>query len=408
VTNDELQGELQAWIDQWGLKGATVSIRRDSGETWTGAAGVDDADQPFYPDEQYWIASVTKTFTAALILRLSDEGYLNLDDPASRFVPNFPNSDRFTIRQLLQHTSGLTSDSEEPYKALEEAAQDGLQFEPGTGYLYSRAGYYLLGLIIEDILGTSYTSALHNQILDPLNLKSTMMDEEIDSSLDSTHPYYAENVVDEGEESWTRSGVFTEGTAGDWDYHGVLWSAGGLWSTTSDLTRWALALYDSDQVVSPPALQQMTSFLGQQYDYTGLGTYPFCTCWTDSNGALQSERWGFAGTTGILEFDPQDRIAIAVHMNGTLFDTKVIDALEDFSSRIRALVRGREILADPTPEVPPALQVYMVEDGDTLYDIAARLGIAAADQDRWVADVMSLNAIDDQSTILAGAELRLP
>jgi hypothetical protein len=152
----------------------------------------------------------------------------------------------------------------------------------------------------------------------------------------------------------------------------------------------------------------MTSFLGQQYDYTGLGTYPFCTCWTDSNGALQSERWGFAGTTGILEFDPQDRIAIAVHMNGTLFDTKVIDALEDFSSRIRALVRGREILADPTPEVPPALQVYMVEDGDTLYDIATRLGIAAEDQDRWVADVMSLNAIDDQSTILAGAELRLP
>jgi CubicO group peptidase (beta-lactamase class C family) len=236
------------------------------------------------------------------------------------------------------------------------------------------------------------------------------MDEELSSDGGAPHAYAAVNVTDEGEESWTQSGAFMQGTAGDWDYGGVLWSAGGLWSTTSDLTRWALALYDSEQVVSAPALRQMTTFLDEKYDYTGLGTYPFCTCWR-SNGALQAERWGFAGTTGILEFDPQDQLAIAVHMNGTIFDTEVIDALEDFSSRMRTLVRGREIAVEQAPPPDPALQVYQlyqVEDGDTLYDIAARLGIALEDQDRWVGDVMSLNAIDEGAAIEAGAELRIP
>jgi hypothetical protein len=94
-------------------------------------------------------------------------------------------------------------------------------------------------------------------------------------------------------------------------------------------------------------------------------------------------------------------------MNGTLFDENVIDALEDFSARVRLLVRGREIAVEQMQEIP-ALQVYWVEDGDTLYDIADRLGIPAEDQERWVTDVMSLNEIDDGTSVEAGAELRIP
>lgn len=405
VTDAELQAELQAWLNQWNILGVAVSIRRETGESWSGAAGYREPDRPFYVDEPYWIASVTKTFTAAMILRLAEAGSLTLDDPVSLYVPDFPNADRFTIRHLLQHTSGQTSDSEEPYAALAEAAAAGLQFEPGTAYLYSRAGYYLLGLVIEAVTGRSFSEVLQEEIIGPLQLQSTVLDEQIAATPSSTHPYYPGNAFN-SQDLWTQSGIFLERSQGQWDYHGVLWSSGGLWSTPSDLTRWALALWDSDLVISPESLRQMTTFLDQNYDYTGLGTYPFCTCWWD-HGVLQAERWGFAGTTGILEFDPEDKIALAVHISGRLFDENMIDALEDFSHRIRRLVRGRPFDV-ATPSAARPLNVHIVESGDTLFDLASRLGIPPQDQARWVADVISMNDIDEQGSLEVGMQLRLP
>jgi CubicO group peptidase (beta-lactamase class C family) len=342
VTPEELQLELEAWLEQWHLAGATASLLRPSGEGWTGAAGVSDSGFPFGVGEPYAIASVTKTFTAALVLRLADQKRLALDDKASKYVPDFPDADRFTIRQLLQHTSGLIPGGDLPHDALNEAAAMGLQFEPGKGYLYSRAGYYLLGLIVEDVTGKSYSQALRDDLLTPLELASTFMDEELLPLPFSTHPYQAAGDAYEGV-LWTSGRLFRRLTEPTFDYQGALWSAGGLWSNTLDLSRWAVSLWGTEAVLTRSSREQMTTFLGKDFDYAGLGTYPFCPCWRE-RGQLKAERWGFVGVTGAVEYDPEDRVGLAIHMSGTILDENVLDALEDFSDRFRLLLRGRPIL----------------------------------------------------------------
>jgi CubicO group peptidase (beta-lactamase class C family)/fucose 4-O-acetylase-like acetyltransferase len=344
VTDAELQAELEGWLEQWRLAGATASLLRASGEAWTGASGLQDSEAPFEPYAPYSIASVTKTFTAALILRLSERHLLNLNDKVSKYVPAFPEGKRITVRQLLQHTSGIASGEDLPYLALAQSAFAGLQFEPGKGYLYSRTNYYLLGLIIERIMEKPFAQVLREELIEPLGLALTFMDEDILPLPYSTHPYEVENVGYEGV-IWTSGGLHRELAQPRFEYRGILWSAGGLWSNTSDLTRWALALWDGDCVLSRASRQQMTTFLGAEFDYTGLGVYPFCPCWRE-RGDLQAERWGFVGVTGTLEYDPVDRIAVAVHMSGTILDENVLAALEDFSVRMRYLVRGRQFAAN--------------------------------------------------------------
>ncbi|HLF78668.1 MAG TPA: serine hydrolase, partial [Dehalococcoidia bacterium] len=339
VTDEELQAELEAWLAQWQLAGATATLSRASGEGWTGAIGLHENEAPFEPHAPYSIASVTKTFTAALILRLQERHLLNLNDKVSKYVPAFPEANRITVRQLMQHTSGVVPGDELPYLALAQGAFSGLQFEPGKGYLYSRTNYYLLGLIIEQVTARPFAQVLREELIDPLGLSLTFMDEDILSLPFSTHPYEVENIGYEGV-VWTSGGLHRELAQPRHEYHGILWSAGGLWSNTSDLTRWALALWDGDIVLSRASRQQMTTFLGADFDYTGLGVYPFCPCWRE-RGELQAERWGFVGVTGSLEYDPVDRIAIAVHMSGTILDENVLEALDDFSVRMRQLVRGR-------------------------------------------------------------------
>jgi D-alanyl-D-alanine carboxypeptidase len=320
-------------------------LLRPSGEGWTGAAGVYDSGAPFAAGAPYAIASVTKTFTAALILRLADQNRLKLDDRASKYVPDFPEADRFTIRQLLQHRSGMVPGDDLPSDALNQAAAAGLQFEPGKGYLYSRAGYYVLGLVIEDVAGRSYSQVLHDELLMPLELSSTFMDEDLLPLPFSTHPYQASGDAYEGV-LWTSGRLFRRLSEPTFDYQGALWSAGGLWSNTDDLVRWALALWGSNAVLSRESSEQMTTFLGQESDYTGLGVYPFCPCWRD-RGQLKAERWGFVGVTGTLEYDPEDKVALAVHMSGTILDENVLEALEEFSQRFRQLIRGRAIAVVP-------------------------------------------------------------
>ena len=88
----------------------------------------------------------------------------------------------------------------------------------------------------------------------------------------------------------------------------------------------------------------MTTFLGPEFQYAGLGTYPFCPCWVE-NGALQAERWGHYGRSGVLEYDPRDRIAVAIYTSGTDIDERLIVAYDELSKRVRNLLRGRALVA---------------------------------------------------------------
>jgi len=139
-------------------------------------------------NSQFAIASITKSFTAILVLQLVEKGSLSLDDPLSAYLPSFHASyaDHVTLRHLLQNRSGLPHYTEipgwfdpefkktlMPEAMLSAIASMSPRFEPGSDYLYSNANSYLLGLVIEATTGASYDTVLSEQILGPSGLKQT-------------------------------------------------------------------------------------------------------------------------------------------------------------------------------------------------------------------------------------------
>ncbi len=134
----------------------------------------------------YNIASLTKTFTAALILKLQEEGKLSIEDRLSKYYPAFPNADKITIHHLLTHTSGLFNYTDDKnFWAMDQTKEvkleemivlftdKPLQFQPGTNFRYSNSGYTMLGYIIEKVTGMSYASALDRFIFQPLGMQLT-------------------------------------------------------------------------------------------------------------------------------------------------------------------------------------------------------------------------------------------
>jgi CubicO group peptidase (beta-lactamase class C family) len=125
LTDAELQSVIDDWLADNAVAGVAVGIRRADGSSWAGSAGRDvERGGDMTPGRAFAIASVTKTFTAALVMQLVDEGKLTLDDPLSRYVPDFPHGREITIRNLIQHTSGVMStDGVPPAEALRVAAE---------------------------------------------------------------------------------------------------------------------------------------------------------------------------------------------------------------------------------------------------------------------------------------------
>jgi D-alanyl-D-alanine carboxypeptidase len=158
----------------------------DGGRTYAAAAGT---GPPRTRDDRFRVASVTKTFTAAVVLLLAEEGKLRLDDPLERFVPGVvPGGNRITVRKLLNHTSGLAdftrdltwmesaerSMSIRPLHALRFAASRPRVFaRPGSRFSYSNTNYFALGLIVEKVTGHRFVQELERRVATPLGLRHT-------------------------------------------------------------------------------------------------------------------------------------------------------------------------------------------------------------------------------------------
>lgn len=156
------------------------------------AYGFTNEDQkPANAKTIYRIGSITKTYTAALIMQLVKEGKIGLSDKLSKFYPDIPNADQITIEHLLRHRSGLVNVTNVPEyseyytenvthgQMLDRIKRYGTSFEPGEKFEYSNTGYILLGYIVEDVTGMSYANALKEFIAEPLGLDRTYYGGEI-------------------------------------------------------------------------------------------------------------------------------------------------------------------------------------------------------------------------------------
>jgi D-alanyl-D-alanine carboxypeptidase len=236
--------------------------------TWVRALGVADraSKEPMTPDMHHRIGSVTKTYTATLLLQAADKGLLSLDDKIDRYVKGVPNGDKITLRQMADMTSGIasyTADdqwvkewSSDPTRvwAPEELARIGIKesplFGPGSGWFYSNTNYVLLGLVLEKVTGKPIGDLYREQIIEPLSLKNTSFPDPADSSIPEPH---AQGYTLQGQSSGEKP---TDST--DWS-PSEAWTAGQMISTVDDLLVYGRALGTGKGLLPP---EQQSERLG--------------------------------------------------------------------------------------------------------------------------------------------------
>jgi CubicO group peptidase (beta-lactamase class C family) len=226
------------------LVGAVV---RDGIPAWCGARSMLEEHEPD-GDTQYRIGSLTKTFIAVLVMRLRDEGLLDLADPLGKHL-DAGQAASATIAQLLSHTAGLASETPGPWWErspgdLRPALADILgpaRHPAGRLFHYSNPGYGLLGALVGQLRGHGWEQALRQEILDPLGMARTTVSPEPPHARGfAVHPWADVMQLEPA-----------EGT-------GLMAPAGELWSTAADLCRFAAFLLDGDdRVLSAPTLAEM-------------------------------------------------------------------------------------------------------------------------------------------------------
>lgn len=246
---------LQAAIDRartaFGLATLTVGLSVDGERGWSGVAGsTANGGEPLMGVYPFAIASVTKTFTAAIVLQLVEEGRIRLGSPVSDYLPEVAVASGATVAQLMQHVSGvpdllapmrarLNADPERLWSPAEVLALVGpSRFAPGTDFEYSNTNYVVLGMLIERVTGHRYADELHDRVIGPLGLTATSF------ALEPGAP-------------------FLFGTS----WASAFWTSASVYASAEDLVRWADALYGGF-VVRPQVLDRMLDF---SPDGWGLG-----------------------------------------------------------------------------------------------------------------------------------------
>ena len=226
---------------------------------------------PNAPDTKFRLGSITKQFTAMLIMQLVEQGKLKLDGKVTDYLPDYPKAtgDKITVHHLLTHTSGipnytnfpkffetLSRDPYTPSVFVKQFADKPLDFEPGSKFSYSNSGYFLLGVLIEKVTGKSYAEVLKETILMPLQMKDTGYDL-FGPILPKRATGYEKN--------------FTGYTNAPYLDMSIPYAAGSLYSTVEDLYRWDQALYTDKLLSARSKAIMFTPFLDHYAYGWGVG-----------------------------------------------------------------------------------------------------------------------------------------
>lgn len=292
----------------------SVAIREKDKVVFERAYGFADVENKVKAtqDTKYKIGSITKMFTAAVVLQLVEEKKLTLDAKLSAYYPQIPNAEKITIRQLLNHHSGIYNYTNDPafegkiVRAYSKAEVLALiagypsDFEPGSKGEYSNSNYILLGYIIEDITKKPYKDVVMERVIKKTGLKNTYYYGAIDPKKNEAFSYTYKNKKWEKREQWDESLVF---------------AAGALQSTPADLTQFIKALFDG-RVISKSSLAEMTK-LDMGYGF-GMLQFPF------GERKFFGHNGGIEGFTSALGYYPADDMSFSLIVNGENYDVNEI------------------------------------------------------------------------------------
>ncbi|MBZ9638659.1 beta-lactamase family protein [Streptomyces sp. PSKA30] len=314
-----------------GVPGVVAEVR-DTRGGWKSTSGVADlsTQQPRGNGDRFRAGSVTKTLVATVLLQLQAEGKADLDATVDHYLPglvrgNGHDGTKITVRQLMNHTSGIFNFTEDaafskkvlgieflesryddwtPQQVIALALQNPPQFEPGTSWKYSNTNYLLLGLIIEKLTGRSYAEEIERRITRPLAMRATYFPG-TDPHVPAPTRHYS---------------TFTEDPGKTYDVTELnpswAWAAGEMVTNSADLNRFYTALFGG-RLLRPAQLRQMTTTVSTEGNLPrqryGLGLIEYeTTCgikvWGHSGGIHGSSTQAFGTKDG--------RHMIALNFNG--------------------------------------------------------------------------------------------
>jgi D-alanyl-D-alanine carboxypeptidase len=320
--------------------GISAAVKMPEHQTWSGVSGYSHQDVPISQDMLFIVGSIQKNFEAALVLKLAEDDLLSLDDPISNYLPPYPNVDgNITIRQLLNHTSGVFNVFEHPdfpwvgtdvdysKEWEEEEVFNTFVLEPygppGYAQHYSSTNYLLITLVIEEVTGSTVPEEIECHFLEPMGLENTYvsMGELPPARYPRAHPW---------------ADIDLDGNLDDLHDIPRTWSASlshpVMFSTPRDLVDWLNALYHDRNVLDPNSLEKML-------------TYPEVTLHDPEGGKY---------ALGVVDYTHVNRTQAFGHMGSALGYTGAALYLPDYNLSIAWLIN--------TGESPPWLAGYMMFD----------------------------------------------
>lgn len=284
----------------------SVAVTRDGAIVYQKAIGYADLDGsiPNNTATKFRIGSISKTFTATLLMKAVELGKVSLDDNIEGYFPDISNASTINLRQLLNHRSGIANFTDRNYESwhtdpiTQEALLDtiiarGVDFAPGTDYAYSNSNYVLLTWVLEHVFDKKYDDLLEQYIVRPLSLVNTAYGGEINTSHNEAKSYH----------------MGSEWVENSQDHMSIPLGAGGVVSTPTDLCAFIQGLF-SGKIISSESLAQMKPVGDDQY---GFGMYK--TGFKSKNGLGHGGNID-AFTSNVVYF-PESDISVAISCNGS-------------------------------------------------------------------------------------------
>jgi D-alanyl-D-alanine carboxypeptidase len=344
----DLQRILDETVADGAIPGAVVSVSVPGQAPWSGSSGIAarQTGKPMTPDTRVRIASISKVFTAVVILQLVEEGRIELDTPLVTWFPGLvPNAGQITVRDLLNHTTGLYDYLEDrnfvnrayqqpnrswaPHELVEYAIQFPAAFRPGAkgAWDYSSTNYVILGMIAEQVTGRSLAVEMRQRIFDPLELTGTFFTPE--ERVQGVQARGYSNVIDQTNAPMT-----------------LVFATANIVSTADNVRRFAEGLFGG-RLLQPATLDLMTTFVSGKGQYNmpaleyGLGVMrnrlpvgagPDGQPRPADVTAVMGHIGGYGGFRSAVWFAPESGITLALGVNQAAVDpnklaTRIFDTL---------------------------------------------------------------------------------
>jgi CubicO group peptidase (beta-lactamase class C family) len=384
------------------LPSLVAAVFRNDETIWEQAVGAADvkAGRDATTDTQYRVGSITKTFTAAAIMQLRDEGKLDLDDPLDRHVEGVAHAP--TIRRLLSHTSGMQRETQddawldqrfadvpELLETLDRAEQ---VLPPGARFHYSNLAFALLGVAIERVSGMPYREYVEQRLLQPLGLTRTSFEPSEPAAAGYLVQPYADGV-------WDEAPVET----------GAWIAAGQLWGTVGDLARWAsfLAAPDESLLRTRTAEEMRTvETISDHVRWTngyGLGLMLL----RDGERILVGHGGSMPGFIAAMDVAPADKTGVVLLTNSSTASLATLAQrlVAETVKRWPAPPEPWRVQELPPDDVAPLLGIWFMEGDQLVFRWReGKLEAQFADAEPWEEPAVFERGADGRFRIVSGWE----